>query len=191
MILIEDYQKVTTLSYTAAENTHAKTKLNQTKKLERLMDRRDKHHKLCPQGLERWVVNLMDRTLPKPQVDILRLGLNFAPVPTKLPLVETIAAVEEGARQLNDEDAEDLQGWVCGILRHVKPLKGNLTKKQRKALKELRSLEEEVILPADKGNATVMRRREDYDTKMRGILDVATYRRLKKDPTATKESKLS
>ena len=101
-----------------------------------------------------------------------------------------LAAVQEGARQLNDEDAEDLRGQVCGILRHVKPPKGNLTKEQRKALKELRSLEEEVILPADKGNATVMRRREDYDTKMRGILDVATYPRLKKDPTATKKSKL-
>ena len=30
---------------------------------------------------------------------MLRLGLNFTPAPTKLPLVDTIAAVEEGARQ--------------------------------------------------------------------------------------------
>ena len=38
-----------------------------------------------------------------------------------------------------------------------------------------------MILTADKGNATVMMRREDYAAKMRGILDSATYRR----PTAT------
>ena len=81
---MEDYQKVTTLSYTAIENTHAKTKPNQTKKIERLMDRWDKHHELRPQGLERWVVNLMDRVLSKPQEDVLKLGLNFAPAPTKL-----------------------------------------------------------------------------------------------------------
>ena len=80
---------------------------------------------------------------------------------------------------------------MCGILRHAKPPKDNLTKVQRKTLKELGSLEDEVILPADKGNATVMMRRDDYDTKMRGILDTATYRQLKKDPTATQEGKLS
>ena len=155
------------------------------------MDRRDKHCELRPQGLERWVVNLTDCSLSKPQEDLLRLGLNFAPAPTKLPVVDTIAAVEEGARQLSEEDAEDLQGRVCGILRHAKPPKDNLTKEQRKALKELRSLENEVILPADKGNATVMITREDYDRKMRVMLNTATYKRLKKDPTATQEGKLS
>ena len=57
---------------------------------------------------------------------------------------------------MNKEDAEDLRGWVCGILRCAKPPKDNLFKEQRKALKELRNLENEVILPADKGNTTVM-----------------------------------
>ena len=42
----------------------------------------------------------------------------------------------------------------------------------QKALKELRSLEDEVILLADKGKATVMR--SDYDEKMRGMLDDTT-----------------
>ena len=79
---------------------------------------------------------------------------------------------------------------MCGILRHAKPPKDNLNKEQRKALKELGSLEDEVILPTDKGNATVMMRRDDYNTMMRGILDTATYRQLKKNPTATQEGKL-
>ena len=68
------------------------------------------------------MVNLTDRSVSKPQEDVLKLGLNFAPAPTKLPVVDTIAAVEEGARQLSEEDAEDLRGRVCGILRHAKPL---------------------------------------------------------------------
>ncbi len=33
--------------------------------------------------------------------------------------------------------------------------------------------------------------RGDYDSKMRGMLDTTTYRKLKKDPTATQEAKLS
>ena len=108
----EDYQKVTTLSYAAAENTQAKTKLLQTKKLERLMNRWNKHRELCPQGLERWVVNLTDRTLSEPQENVLRLRLNFATAPTKFPLVDTIAAVEEGARQWN-EKMQRISGDMC------------------------------------------------------------------------------
>ncbi len=56
---------------------------------------------------------------------------------------------------------EDLHGRVCGILKRAKPPKDNLTKEQRKALKELKDLEDEVILPADKGSAIVVMRRED------------------------------
>ncbi len=47
-----------------------------------------------------------------------------------------------------------------------------MKKEHRKALKELRNLEDEVILPADKGNATVVMKRSDYDERMRGMLDV-------------------
>ena len=34
-------------------------------------------------------------------------------------MVHTIIAVEAGARQLKEEGAEDLRGWVCEILRQV------------------------------------------------------------------------
>ena len=137
------------------------------------------------------MVNLTDLPLTELQREVLGLGLNFAPVPTKLPLVDTISAVEEDAQQLKEEDAEDLRGRFCRILRHAKPPKDNLTKEQRKALKELRGLEDEVILPVDKGNATVMMARENYDTKLRGMLETATYRQLKKDFTAAQERGLT
>ena len=186
---MDDYQKVIRLSYAAAESSHAKAKLKHTRKLDRLRDTQDKHRELCLQGLERWLINLTNRPLSKTQEDTLRLGLNFTPAPTKLPLVDTKVAVEERARQLN-KDEEDLRGRVCGILWRVKPPKVNLSNHQRKALKELRSLENEVTLPADKGNTTVMMTREDYDTKMRGKLSTVTYKQLKKDPTTMQEGRL-
>ena len=89
------------------------------------------------------------------------------------------------------EPRQSKMGRVCGILRRAKPPKDNLKKEQRKALKEMKYLEDEVILPADKGNATVVMRREDYSTKLKGMLETSTYRRLWKDPTATQESRLS
>ena len=88
--------------------------------------------------------------------------------------------MEEGARQLRDKDTEDLRGRVCGILRRARLPKDNLTREQRTALKELMDLEDEVILPADKGNATVMMKKEDYGTKLRGVLGTTTYKQLKK-----------
>ena len=75
---------------------------------------------------------------------------------------------------------------MCGILRHAKVPKSNLTNDQRTALKELRGLEDEVILPADKGNITVMMRC-DYDGKMEEM----PYGKLRGDPTATQENMLS
>ena len=105
--------------------------------------------------------------------------------------MNTVAVVEEGARQLADKDVEDLWGRVCGILRRVKLSKDNLTVRQRMALKELRALEDEMVLPADKGNTTVIMTKEDYDTKLRRMLESSTYKRLKGDPTTAQESKLS
>ena len=98
---------------------------------------------------------------------------------------------EEWSQKLTPEDADDLRGRVCGILRRAKVPRSNLTKEQRPALKELRGLEDEVILPADKGNATMMMRRCDYDGKMEEMLGTGTYGKLRGDPTATQENRLS
>ena len=51
--------------------------------------------------------------------------------------------------------------------------RSNLTREQKTALKELKGLEDEVVLPVDKGNATVMTRRCDYDGKMEKMLGQA------------------
>ena len=59
---------------------------------------------------------------------MLKLGLIFAPALSKLPLTDTMAAVESGARRRSPEDADDLRGRVCGILRRVKVPRSNLTK---------------------------------------------------------------
>ena len=60
------------------------------------------------------MVNLTDRTLTPAQEEVLKLGLNFAPGPSKLPLRDTMAAVESGARRLSPEDADDLVEGCVG-----------------------------------------------------------------------------
>ena len=147
---------------------------------------------LRPEGQARWVVNLSKRALTSGQEEVLKKGLNFAPVPTSFPLQDTIAGMEEAARRLPEDDAQDLRMRVCGILRSSKLPKDNITKSQRVALKEMKSWDDQVILAADKGNAMVVMERSDYDGKVKELLgDATTYRRLPKDPTQAQETKLS
>ena len=48
-----------------------------------------------------------------------------------------------------------------------------------------------VILPADKGNATVVMDRKNYVKKMDDMFKDEAYGKLKKDPTKTVEAKVS
>ena len=66
---------------------------------------------------KKWVINPTDLELSKPQTEVLELGLNFAPAPSKT------------------------------------------------ALKGLAKDDEIVILPADKGNPTVVMNTADYKEK--------------------------
>ena len=65
--------------------------------------------------------------------------------------------------------------------------KSNLSCQQRGALNSLKRDKDIVILPADKGNTTVVIDRTNYDEKMRAVINTPTYK--KKDPTKTEEPK--
>ena len=47
-----------------------------------------------------------------------------------------------------------------------------------------------VVLPADKGNATVLMNKDDYHAKIATLLKSGNYSVLKKDPTKTQENKV-
>lgn len=51
-------------------------------------------------------------------------------------------------------------------MQRAKPPKSNLIAGERRALRELNDYKDILILPADKGNATVIMRPEDYDNKI-------------------------
>ena len=55
---------------------------------------------------------------------------------------------------------------MSSILSTAKPPKSNLSRQLQKAVKNLREDRDIVILPADKGNATVILDQTDYAAKM-------------------------
>ena len=73
---------------------------------------------------------------------------------------------------------------------HLPPL--NLPPRLLKAIKSLKRKKHLLILPADKGRASVVMNKETYDRKMTSMLsDTNTYERLKRDPVLSIERKLN
>ena len=77
------------------------------------------------------------------------------------------------------------------VIRKATPPQDNLRKDQRRALKEFQNMEDVAILPADKGNATVVMSLDDYDEKLTKMLSTGTYCRIDKDPTQTQETRFA
>lgn len=123
-------------------------------------------------------LNLDDNTL-----NILKKGFNYAITPREVPIKEIITNVEVAIQHLKEEEAETVRQEVCHVLRHSRPPKQNITRAERTALKKLRENKEVVILPADKGNATVILNSADYREKMMKLLDDPAYTVRSADPT--------
>ena len=101
------------------------------------------------------MVNRTSVTLRESKIDVLRLGLNFALAPNQIPVKHFIAAVEMATTKLDQNAVKDLRMIVCWVLSKARPSGPNLSRQQRIAMKELKQLENMVILPGDKGNASV------------------------------------
>ena len=137
---------------------HEKVKERQRKKFDNRMQGK-RWRQRTNLDKNRLVVNLSSQQLTEAQRDVLALGLNFATSPKRIPVEDIIARTEQTARRLSEKDEQTLREEVQRCLREAKPPKPTLTRTEREALKDLRDLirrEGLTILPADKGNATVV-----------------------------------
>lgn len=135
------------------------------------------------------VINLSGMVLSDDAVSVLQKGLNFAPTPKFTPVAKIVSAVEQVAARLPPESAEEIRRETCRALTKSKPMKSNITSKERAAIRDLRERSEIVVLPADKGNATVVVSHKDYTEKMQSLLNDDSYRKISVDPTQKVENK--
>ena len=138
-----------------------------------------------------WVVNLSSRSLNEAEVSLLKKGLNFAVTPADIPATEIIAKVESAVRQLDAERADTVRRAVNAILQQAEPPKPNITKEQQDAFKSLKEDKSIMILPADKGRASVVLDADTYHAKMSALIDSGPYQLVNKDPTDRLTRKLS
>ena len=106
---------------------------------------------------DRHVVNLSSRKLSASQVQALSRGLNFAPSPQFIPKAHIVASVEAAIYRsgATEEQATKARVGVVGTLSRTKPPPKNTLPGEMLAVKQLARDKDIVILPADKGRATV------------------------------------
>ena len=129
-----------------------------------------------------WVVNLSSRSLSDAEKTLLKKGLNFAVTPGNIPATEIIAKVEAAVRQLDTEQADTVRRAVNSILQQADPPEPNITKIWD-ALKNLKEDESIIVLPMDKGRASVVMDTNTYRAKMSTLIENGPYQLLNKDPT--------
>ena len=91
------------------------------------------------------------------------------------------------------EEAAVLRASAAGILSSTRaPPTPNITSTERQALKSIKEDASIVILPADKGRATVVMDKVAYEEKVQTLLsDTTTYTPLTKDPTSEFQTKIA
>ena len=103
--------------------------------------------------------------------------------------IKGIATIEDAVKDLEKEEAGMIPAKVSPTLQNSKLHKDNLSKDERKALKELQYDTLIVILPADKGRSTVILNGEGSLEKCMDHINNGLYQLLKKDPNTKIKTK--
>ena len=168
---------------TTQRHTFEETRSRQQSKFKRLYQKSQTKKEVTDTDIDtnRWVMNLSDKQISDDEWSILSKGLNFAITPTTLPVEEVIAGTEIVAKYMTETAAEELRGEVVCTIKWTKLPKFYISKGERIAIQTLKQDNSIIILPADKGRATVIMNTTEYREKMVG--DTNTYTRLSKDAT--------
>ena len=171
-----------------AEQHRTKTQL----KLTRLQRTKDKKRQKPD---DNWVRNISSRPLDKTETQVLSYGLTHSVTPKRIPteaIVSSVEAVLSRQRELSESAKDNIRSRIASTIQSASLPDSNLTKDERQALKRLKTDENIVILPADKGRVTVVMDKTDYYDKMDALVnDKQTYQVLKRDPTPALQRKLN
>ena len=86
---------------------------------------------------------------------------------------------------------QNAQSYIDILVKPKPSTKSNLTNPMQKALISLQRKKKDVkILPVDKGNATVILSKQQYEHKIQEHLSLPAYKKLDKDPTDSIKRKL-
>ncbi|XP_063386884.1 uncharacterized protein LOC134672866 [Cydia fagiglandana] len=184
------------MTFSRAEYVKAKTINTHRSKFQRLIKNQSKSlpETQPNEASNRSVVNLSQQSLTGDMFNVLSKGLNFALTPSSLPVESIVTSIEDAIirNRVPNREAECLRQDVSSLLRYSKLPKPNISKQERQALSLLRKNEDILVLPADKGNATVVVDTAVYEEKVTQLVgDPNTYKKVSYNPTARVTSRLN
>ena len=127
----------------------------------------------------------------KDEKELLEKGLNYSITPTTIPAVKLVAKIETVLAGMPTEEANTIRADLSSVIHRTQVPKPNCTRNQIAALKSLQQNDNIIILPADKGRATVILNKEDYIRKCNEHLENGPYIKTKKDPTSSVVSQIT
>ncbi|XP_074038740.1 uncharacterized protein [Leptinotarsa decemlineata] len=124
--------------------------------------------------------------LTSDETSLLAKGENFSVTPSTIPTEKIIANIEAGIENLPADIKEELRGESARMLRKFRPPRCSIPTGENAANAakcRLNADENITILPADKGNATMVSNTSNYKSKVNNLVSQETYKRLQKDLT--------
>ncbi len=177
------------------------TKLKHQKKMENLMINEECTCSKSPQlkVVKNTIVNLAEDifTPSENENTLLSLGLNYA-IPMHLELdgvIDFLSATEMAISKakLKDDDANMFRSEIIKILERNKTPTFKINRIQwiTRTIKTLKQNKNIVILSADKGNSTVIMKKEEYEMKVYDHLNSPDYSNATHDPIDSTKKALS
>ena len=189
--IMQDLNETTQASYSASQQILCH-------KFHKLLHRsRQQPHPPPMQFKTDAVLNLSSRNLSQDELRILSLGFNFRPSLPSFPTDSYILATESYIKSSNlpPEESALLRNAVINELNKIQsnikynPPRSNLSRSDWKTIHSLKSDHSIIIIPADKGNKTVILDRQTYLDKLQER--VQQHRKIDSDPTLQREHKLN
>ena len=131
----------------------------------------------------KWIINLSSHDINKDEKELLKKGMNYSITPTTIPAVDLVAKIKTVLAGMQTEEAETIRADLSSIICRTQAPKPDCTRNQITALKSLQQNDNIIILPAEKGRATVILNKEDYIRKCNEHLENGHYIKIKKDST--------
>ena len=109
----------------------------------------------------------------------------------EIPREEKISSVESSLRDCseNPEKNEQVRASIASSIKNTAPPRLNTTPGERATLRSLKENKSITILPADKGNITVVVNTSSYEEKAFDILSQPSFKWIDRHPTAKKKTK--
>jgi len=99
------------------------------------------------------------------EINILEKDFNYALTSKNIPKEDILSSIENSFYKLQDHEKEIIKQESCKILREATAPKPNLCKAEKLAAKQLNDIKDILILRADKGNATVIMKTNEFEEK--------------------------